>query len=163
MECRLTVGVAIKLKERGLLDVFALPGSAEEFAKIISDADLFPRVLWEMTDQTCDLATFRLLVAATDQESLWTAFRDEVLDFFQDPIREKLAALAVVLSETPSVNRTSPLSNETPSDWSPSPSPGIHSGSWPVSLDSTLVASPTVNWSEWPGAENVPIGLAQAG
>lgn len=163
VELRLTVGAAITLKERSLLDVFALPGSAEEFARIIEDADLFPRVLWHMTDQTTDLAMFRLLVAASDRESLWEAFRDEVLDFFQDPIREQIVALANSISEHSNANRNYQTQSEPPSDESPSTEHGTDFGNSPGSSASILAASPIVSWSGWPEVESVPIGHAQVG
>lgn len=147
----LTIGVAIKLKELNLLDIFALPGSAEEFTRVISDEELFPKVLWQMTDQTCDFGTFKAMVLNSEQEPLWNSFRDELFAFFQCPIRQQVVALASAVnekqSETP--NRTQPLAttNEEQEDNAISSEAGTAYGNSEESVASILANFHTVSLS----------------
>ena len=147
----LTIGVAIKLKERGFLDIFALPESAEEFTRIIADTELFPRVLWEMSDQNCDYATFRVMVARSEQEPLWDAFRDEVFDFFQSPTRPAIVTLANAENDKPSVmpsrTQNSQTMSEERSESEELNEAGTQYGSSLESLGSILGNTLTVNLS----------------
>ena len=163
----LTIGVAIKLKELNLLDIFALPGSAEEFTRVISDEELFPKVLWQMTDQTFDFGTFKAMVANSEQESLWSAFQDELFDFFRDQTKTAIVTIANATNENASgmlrQQQNSPKTNEEPNDNENSNEAGIQFGRWPEQSESTLADSLIVNSTECFTVESVLSGLAQAG
>ena len=163
----LTIGVAIRLKELGMLDVFALPGSADEFTRIISDEELFPKVLWQMTNQTCDFSTFKSMVANTEQEPLWDKFRDELFAFFHVPTWNEIVSLANAanesVSEKPSWSQNSPTTNEETNDNENLNDHGIQSGRWPEQSGSILADSHIVNSTECFTVESVLSGLAQAG
>lgn len=163
----LTIGTAIKLKEQGLLDIFALPGSADEFTRVISDEELFPKVLWQMTDQACDFGTFRTMVLNSDQEPLWNSFRDELFDFFRDQTKTAIVTIANATNENasgmPRQQQNSPTTNEEPNDNENSNEAGIQFGRWPEQSESTLADSLIVNSTECFTVGSVLSGLAQAG
>ena len=91
---RLTIGRAIVLKERGLLDILAIPGNVDVLANALADPFLFTDILWECLDTTgLTRETFADMLTPESLKELQEAFTREVIVFFPPAIQTLFRAV----------------------------------------------------------------------
>jgi len=161
IKLQLTVGIAETLKAANLIDVFALPANPEAFTRVLTDPSVFVKTLWEMSDQSgMSYEHFQSLVQEADYDDLWSAFTQEITDFFRDPMEREIVAANIGLAERRWQMMLQQMLQAV-SESSQSEA-GEQSGNWPESSVLTLDHLPPDSSKTWLPEDSALTGVVVA-